>query len=98
MFSENENESYQSPSGNTDQRFKDIRAYATRVMIMTYTFDRRYIHIVKVSFRYIQRKFTILKIEQIPSCLLYHSLLTITVRSSLNPIQARGVPPKGFCL
>ena len=34
---------------------------------MTYTFDRRYIHIVKVSFRlYIRKKkFTILKITQV---------------------------------
>ena len=34
---------------------------------MTYTFDRRYIHVVKVSFRlYIRKKnFTVLKMRQV---------------------------------
>ena len=58
-------------------------------MITIYTFDRRYIHIVKISFRlYIKKKkFSILKIGQVSSCLQYHSLLNITDRSSLKHKQ-----------
>ena len=78
MLSENENESYQSPSGNReDQRFKDIRAISRinkttstlfqsqkgltvgachDVSELSYDTDRRYIHVVKVSFRLYTKK------------------------------------------
>ena len=58
-------------------------------MVMIHTFDRRYIHIVKVSFHlYIRKKkFTSLKIKQVSSYLQFHSLLNVTVHSSLKHKQ-----------
>ena len=58
-------------------------------MITIYTFDRRYIHIVKVSSGlYIRKeKFSILNIGQVSSCLQFHSLLNITDRPSLKHKQ-----------